>query len=375
MTGPTFIVSGIEPFDLAIEPDVVKLWYWGQVVALVLKAKDDELSKGLDRFGNRMASISERTRKHRRSAMGPADPDAPPLTPAYGLSRTRSLFTGLPRLEYAEFGWNYDVHTGASWGDILWYHAQGEGRLPVRDVLGLSPNSLAWVKREASKRWMDFRRARNAGQALEPATPKPATAFEPLGITDLRDFTFGIGGTKEEVQRAIDAGLSTGFRQLHAMRPPPGPLRPGVTVPVPPPKPPPRPAVAKAIAARAKKASETPTAPPAEPVKPVQPAAAALPLTLESFATRALRAARSVPLAERYSESKVWIIDAYYSFSADHPEIGYEEYKRRLLEAHRNGLLVLSRFDLPGQLSPEGRAKDASSALREGIAEFNQIRI
>ena len=85
--------------------------------------------------------------------MGPADPDAPPLTPAYGLSRTRSLFTGRAMPGHAEFFWRFDPVTGKPWGRILRYHADGAGRLPVRDVIGLSPASLAWVRDQVGVWW------------------------------------------------------------------------------------------------------------------------------------------------------------------------------------------------------------------------------
>ena len=98
-------------------------------------------------------------------------------------------------------------------------------------------------------------------------------------------------------------------------------------------------------------------------------------MTLERFAGAALRAARAVPEAIRYAETKVWIIDAYEAFAVIHPEISLGEFKRLLLEAHRKRLLTLSRFDLPGQLSPENRLKDAASETGDGLALFHQIRI
>src|SRR5262245_49370990 len=91
------------------------------VVKLVLQAKDRELAAGLDRHGRPMVPISEYTYNHRKSAMGQADPDAPPLTPAYGLSRTRSLLDGRAHSNYALFFWRYDEHTKGPWGKILSY--------------------------------------------------------------------------------------------------------------------------------------------------------------------------------------------------------------------------------------------------------------
>ena len=70
-----------------------RLEFWPAVVRFGLLRKDQELAAGIDRFGQPMVPIAPR-RTHRRSAMGPADPNAPPLTPAHALSRTRSLLDG-----------------------------------------------------------------------------------------------------------------------------------------------------------------------------------------------------------------------------------------------------------------------------------------
>lgn len=144
------------------------------VVQLVLKAKDKELASGLDRFGRPLVPISEYTFKHRKSAMGPADPYAPPLTPAYGLSRTRSLLDGRAHLDHALFFWRMDPVTGKSWGRILGYHREGAGRLPVRDVIGLSPASLAWVKEQVARWWVAKQRMQEFyAQAPMFAVPVP----------------------------------------------------------------------------------------------------------------------------------------------------------------------------------------------------------
>ena len=255
--GATFRVEGIEPADLHLHPEPVRRMYWRWIVELVLTAKDRELAAGLDRFGLMMVPLGLATRRHRRSEMGPADSNAPPLQPAHGASRTRSLFDGRAFPDRAEFFWRFDEFTGANWGRVLKFHARGAGGLPVRDVIGLSPQSLQWVRLQAMARWMTWLR-----QPVEPkriAAMKPTTKtpkgwqigltrqkevpkLDATGRTDLENFTFGIGATKEEVRRMIESGHFTGFRQLHTFRPGEGPSAAGTQAPPSPkPKPVPKP--------------------------------------------------------------------------------------------------------------------------------------
>lgn len=162
MAATYYLIRGIEPPDLRLYPDTIKILYWEWVVELGLKAKDADLAKGLDKDGKPLRGISERTRKNRRSAMTPTgrgDPSAPALMPGRGLSRTRSLLTGRARKNYAEFFWRYDPWTGDQWGKILAYHAQGRtaGGI-VRNVVGLSPASTAKVAAAAAQKWEAWKR-------------------------------------------------------------------------------------------------------------------------------------------------------------------------------------------------------------------------
>src|SRR4051812_3662699 len=89
-----YAIRGIAPRDLRERDEPTRLLYWSWVTELGLRAKDKELSQGLDKDGRPLRAISAATRKHRRSAMTPSgkgDPSAPPLMPARALSRTRSL--------------------------------------------------------------------------------------------------------------------------------------------------------------------------------------------------------------------------------------------------------------------------------------------
>lgn len=217
----TFFIlkAGIAPPGLSSQPTYIRVMFWSWVVDLGLKRKDWELSRGLNAKGEPLPGVLPATRRHRRSEMTPSgkgDPSAPYLMPGRGLSRTRSLLTGKPHADYAEFFWRYDPHTGDQWGRVLAWHA---ARGKAYDVVGLSPAGIASVAQQAQRQWRQWLAT---GQALAPVLPPlapaaygrrlPAARSEPLGRTNLTFATFGIGGTKEQAQRAIDEGRSSGFR-------------------------------------------------------------------------------------------------------------------------------------------------------------------
>jgi hypothetical protein len=167
--GPSFTVDRIAPPEVARSPMERRRAFWGAVANFVIEAKERELRQGLDRFGNPMHALAQSTIRRRKSAVGPAHAYAPPLTPAYKLSRTRSLFTAdvNERATGVVCWWMYDEITGASWGDILEYHRTGNERLPVRDVIGLTPASLAKIKQQALAWWNAYL----AGLPAVPAVP------------------------------------------------------------------------------------------------------------------------------------------------------------------------------------------------------------
>lgn len=148
-----------------------RLNYWRKAGEAAAGLKDDELRRGLDRHGREMTRISNYTRLHRRSAMGVAEPAGPPLTPAYGLSRTRSLLRWKPYLDRVVFYWDFDINIGDSWGVILGYHRSGaDGRLPKRDVIGLSARARNQARREADKWW--------AAGGHDPVAPPVPRGFQ-----------------------------------------------------------------------------------------------------------------------------------------------------------------------------------------------------
>lgn len=155
VVGPSFKVGGpsFEPPGWATASQADRDLYGQALLQLVLKAKDSELKAGLDRYGKPMARLAPSTIANRRSAMGKADPGAPPLQPAHGLSRTRALLTGKATAGGVVCWWLVDKHTNDTWGEILKHHRAGSSRLPKRDVIGLSPQAKAQVRQRAFAWW------------------------------------------------------------------------------------------------------------------------------------------------------------------------------------------------------------------------------
>lgn len=169
-----FEVHGLAPerdplWHLAGEP--VHREFWRVVVTLVKERNEYDRARGLDRFGHKLPGISRYTRAHRRSAMGQADPNAPPLTPADAASRTVAWFDGRAFPDHAEFFWR------KGWGKILGYHQRGaynhwsKRNLPIRDVIGISPKSLRWVQKNAALWWENRRKALAQPVPRKPVVP------------------------------------------------------------------------------------------------------------------------------------------------------------------------------------------------------------
>ena len=199
-----FEIRGIEPSDdpaWVVASESLRRQYWRAVVLYAKDVKDDELAAGLDKRGRPLRPIAASTRKHRTSEMGPADPSAPPLMPAYAVSRTRLNFTGRAFADHAEFYWT------EGWGKILEIHAglrrrrrkaKAKRRLPIRDVIGISPRGLAKIKRLAMAWWAKHRQAQGVVSLPQPvaaSVARPAPRLVVNGRTDYDRFTFGIGAS------------------------------------------------------------------------------------------------------------------------------------------------------------------------------------
>jgi predicted N-acetyltransferase YhbS len=183
--GPRFTVRGIEPAAVRTAPAGQRRAFWLAASQFIAEAKESELKAGLDKDGNPLAALAKYTIEHRESEMGPADPFAPPLQPAHGLSRTRSLFMAQPttRLDGVTCWWGYDAVTGESWGKMLAIHRAGGPKLPPRDVIGLSKQSVNQVKAKAAAWWKSYVKSKGAepvpsfAPELEP-TPAPKFKVE-----------------------------------------------------------------------------------------------------------------------------------------------------------------------------------------------------
>ena len=172
----SFTISGIEPaHDLrwVMGGERLRRLFYEELVRVVLRLKAAELAAGLDRHGHPMRHIAAATAQSRAadinpvtgrapySPMGRADPALPPLQSTGSLSRTRTLFRGRVTAKGAQFFWADDPHTGRNWGEILKRHAQGFVQrfktgwayVPPRDVIGLSPQSMAQAEHHMTQWW------------------------------------------------------------------------------------------------------------------------------------------------------------------------------------------------------------------------------
>lgn len=116
----------------------------------------DGLLAGRDKHGRRFRKLSPHTVRFRKSAVGAADPKAPPLIPCYERSRLIANYrvTSFPR---ARGAW---IILGA-WEDVvsskgvpfIGFHATGTRRMPRRDPTGVRPVGQQKIS-EALKTWL-----------------------------------------------------------------------------------------------------------------------------------------------------------------------------------------------------------------------------
>jgi hypothetical protein len=174
-----FTVSGLEPthspaWHYATREQ--KAAYMRAVRVLVLTEWDRQIASGIGANGKKLRALSPTTKRHRHSEMGPADPNAPPLIPAYGLSRTRSLVDARTDGYTVKVYWKFDPISGKRWGVILGYHRDGKGHLPKRNVFGLSAANRKRVLKAAHAWWEHYA----AGRKITlPVRPRPGKAARP----------------------------------------------------------------------------------------------------------------------------------------------------------------------------------------------------
>ncbi len=382
----------IQPPDLARYPDSAKLVWFGLVVKYGLRAKDKDLARGIDKNGAPLRPLSPRSIKYRRSEVGPVDKHAPPLIPAHALSRARSLLTGRPHLQSAEFWWGFDSHSGRSFAAILRYQRDEYGR----DVFGLSPRGTAWTFARAMKDWDKWKAQGGAVQhpAKKPLEGFPLARFKtPIkkvkitGEIDLENFDL-VPGADNEIRKAIAAKRFPGFRRLNMRGEQWKPFTPAST---PPPAPAPK---------------SKPLSSPAAPNRP-KPGPVNLPLTdfipasritprvdpdlVERLAQKAPRSAVSaVPVGllrlkgDQIGPFQDLVNKRIAEFYRDHPTqnpivVVYEDGKFYLHEGHHRavGAIMRGDFSVPGLIIRRlpGTKDEAEILWMDQDGNFHVIKV
>jgi hypothetical protein len=138
--------------------------------AILTEDNRQGLLAGLDGYGKPLVAIADYTRRHRKSETGTADPNAPPLIPAWERSRAIANFRTAHGREGSNQGGKLVMgHWWAigAWENVLSksgvaflpFHFRGEGRLPVRDLAHVRPAAV----RAARENLRDFVRQHFAG--------------------------------------------------------------------------------------------------------------------------------------------------------------------------------------------------------------------
>lgn len=135
--------------------DAVHQAFWEYIAQKGVDRFHWRCNQGLDRNGKGLTPIKEATwkRGRKRSYTGLGNANAPPLSPALGLSRTESLLRGHGFSDHAEWHWDVDPVTGLDWGQVMLWHREGAGHLPVRDVIGWSREDILWLQSQGMAWW------------------------------------------------------------------------------------------------------------------------------------------------------------------------------------------------------------------------------
>jgi hypothetical protein len=226
-----FTLAGIEPKDNTFKEagEDVHRSFWRFIVQVGIEVKTRSLLQGLGADGATLRRLTPYTIKHRRSAMGPAEPDAPPLIPAGELSRTIALLTGRAFGDHAEWFWRTDPITGLPWGRVLHWHRIGAGGLPVRDVIGLSFEDWMEILRRGQQWWSAHQRGRavvvaaeQLGVSIGPGHPAfPSTKPAIPGRTEVERTGWALA-------EGYRAGFSDSLREVAREEAPPSALPPDV---------------------------------------------------------------------------------------------------------------------------------------------------
>jgi hypothetical protein len=151
----SFDIKGIEPVNDRrwnnASPES-KRDFWKIAGRIAMEVKQRELSQGLDFAGRPLRPVTARITRYRSGQIL----DGKPLMPHRALSRTRRLLRYIVQTAQIRFYWALD------WGKILDYHRRGAvlkrngrcvGRLPVRNVFGISKKGREEIARRAEAHW------------------------------------------------------------------------------------------------------------------------------------------------------------------------------------------------------------------------------
>lgn len=166
----SFLVKDVEPKDdprwiLASSTDRQR--FWTLVGSIAQEVKQRELTAGLDYAGRKLRPVRLRKLKYRSGRIL----DGEPLMPHRALSRTRRLLRYIVNRSQVTFYWAMD------WGRILDYHRRGAvivrggkpvGRLPVRNVFGISPQGRKEISQRATQLWLSGLSHKQAPHPLMP---------------------------------------------------------------------------------------------------------------------------------------------------------------------------------------------------------------
>lgn len=213
----TFRVDGIEPKDDAwaqATPEEKRL-FWRNAGVIAMEVKQRELTAGLDYAGRKLRAVQPRRLRYKSGR--PLDGE--PLMPHRAMSRTRMLLRYMVQATGIVFYW------ANGWAKILDYHRRGAvlkrhgrcvGRLPVRNVFGISPKGKQEIARRAAAAW-------RAGQTVKPSSIHPlmppggvsvSVPFDPAAKrpTTVEDFlSLGIKVTKSRATHR-EVNTATGIK-------------------------------------------------------------------------------------------------------------------------------------------------------------------
>jgi hypothetical protein len=136
--------------------------YWAHVGRLAVYFKRDELRRGLDAHGQRLARIKQPR---------PDGAAGPPLSPHHAESRFQRYCQVRTTARGATIFW------GSGWAKVVGGHASGRACGVVRDVIGLTPASQRRLADHARLWWL-----RQHGTASQRRAPQPQPRPRPIPV-------------------------------------------------------------------------------------------------------------------------------------------------------------------------------------------------